>query len=102
MRKSSIGRVGFFFLCGKLVSDTGWQWILGTGWWVLGSGYNWVLAVVVGEMLGDARRRCVQITTPVRRVGGGVFLGAGGNLSRIIAQIRKIRLYPRHTKLTKV
>ena len=47
-----------------------------TGYWL----------VIVGEMLGDARRRSVQITTPVRRVGGGVFLGAGGNFFRIIAQ----------------
>ena len=46
--------------------------------------------VVVGEMLGDARRRSVQITTPVRRVGGGVFLGAVGNFSRIIAQRGKL------------
>ena len=39
--------------------------------WVLGFGIGGHL--VVGEMLGDAGRRCVQITAPVR-AGGGLWV----------------------------
>ena len=60
-------------------------WFLGGDWLVRVVDTTGYWRALVGEMLGDARRRCVQITTPVRRLGGvvGCFFW-GGLLSRII------------------